>query len=188
MADKQRPHAMPLLGGRFGAGGFGDGFNGPGVRPSPGGRDVDIPDAGPGYGYSGYGRGFAYSGYGPDYYDYHPSGFRAAPPEPGNFAGVGPRDDRHADDRIRDDVNDRLTVDPWLDPTEIETSVHDGVVTLAGAVASRADKRLAEDLADDVPGVIDVDNRLRIDPDRIGRAAGPARSPFGATVAPGTGS
>ena len=180
-----RPHAMPLLGGRFGSGGFGYGYGyGPGTGPA-GDRPVDIPDAGPGYGYGGYGRGFAYSGFGPDYYDYHPAGVRPERPI-GPYAGVGPRNYRRPDDRILDDVNDRLTVDPWLDAEGIETSVANGVVTLSGTVASRADKRLAEDLADDAPGVVDVDNRLRIEPDRIRRATGPSRSEFGATAFPGT--
>jgi BON domain-containing protein len=182
-----RQHGMPLLGGRFGNGGFGYGYYGPGVQRSNRGRGIDIPDDGVGYGYSGYGRGFTYSGYGPDYYDYHPSGIRSDRPAPGQYAGVGPRSYRRADDRILDDVNDRLTVDPWLDAEHIETSVANGVVTLTGSVASRADKRLAEDLTDDVPGVIDVDNRLRIEPGPSEQWAGPARSEFGSTVAPGTG-
>jgi hypothetical protein len=61
------------------------------------------------------------------------------------------------------------------------------VVTLAGTVASRADKRLADDLAGDVPGVIDVDNRLRLEANHSAPPTGPARSPFGSTVAPNRG-
>ncbi|HEU5432762.1 MAG TPA: BON domain-containing protein [Thermomicrobiales bacterium] len=187
MADNDRPHAMPLLGHRFGNGGFGYGYYGPGVRRANHGGNVDIPDDGVGYGYSGYGRGFTYTGYGPDYYDYHPSGVRSDREQTPNYAGVGPRAYRRAAELILDDLNDRLTVDPWLDAENIETSVDNGVVTLTGSVASRADKRLAEDLADDVPGVIDVDNRLRIEPGAPEHWAGPARSRFGSTVVPGTG-
>lgn len=183
---QNRPHAMPLLGGTFSNGGFGYGYVSQPIAAR--GQDVDIPDGGPGYGYGGYGRGFTYSGFGPNYYDYHPSGVRAYRQAPGPYAGVGPRNYRRADDRIRDDVNDRLTVDPWLDPSDIEVSVQNGVATLTGSVASRADKRLAEDLADDAPGVVDVDNRLRIEPGQSDHWPGPARSRFGATIAPGTGS
>ncbi len=35
-------------------------------------------------------------------------------------------------------------------------------MTLDGIVENRAEKRLAEDCADSVPGVVDVHNRLRI--------------------------
>jgi hypothetical protein len=184
--DDERQHVLPLQGGMFGDGGFGYGY---GQRADDDlEQDVWLPDPGPGYGYgSGYGRGFAYSGFGPDYYDYHPSGTRPSRGASGPYAGVGPRAYRRADDRIRDDVNDRLTDDPWLNAEAIEVSVANGVVTLAGTVASRADKRLADDLAGDAPGVIDVDNRLRIEPDRSEPSAGPARSPFGSTVAPNMG-
>ena len=43
-----------------------------------------------------------------------------------------------------------------------EVSVTDGEVTLDGVVENRAEKGLAEDCADSVPGVVDVHNHLRI--------------------------
>ncbi len=45
-----------------------------------------------------------------------------------------------SDDRIREDVNDRLTEDVWVDASEIEVSVTDGEVTLAGTVDDRRDQ------------------------------------------------
>jgi hypothetical protein len=79
----------------------------------------------------------------------------------GEHRGHGPRGYRRSDERIREDVNDRLTDDSWLDASDIEVAVHDGEVTLTGNVSSRADKRRAEDLADDVSGVVHVQNNLR---------------------------
>lgn len=80
--------------------------------------------------------------------------------------GKGPKGYRRANDRIEEDVNERLTQDPFIDPTDITVSVKDGVVTLQGHVASRADKRRAEDCALDVHGVSDCLNNLRIMPER----------------------
>src|SRR5262245_35903653 len=78
------------------------------------------------------------------------------------FRGIGPRGYQRPDDRIREEVNDRLTNDPYIDATEIEVSVDEGVVTLNGTVENRAEKRLVEDCVDAVPGVRDVTNNLRI--------------------------
>ncbi|QCB55697.1 BON domain-containing protein [Sphingopyxis sp. PAMC25046] len=75
--------------------------------------------------------------------------------------GRGPKGYIRSDERIREDVNDRLTEDVWIDASEIEVSVADGEVTLAGTVEDRRSKRRAEDLADDVTGVKHVQNNLR---------------------------
>ncbi|HEX9819544.1 MAG TPA: BON domain-containing protein [Methylomirabilota bacterium] len=49
-----------------------------------------------------------------------------------------------------------------LDASDIEIVVVSGEVTLQGAVRDRADKRLAEDLAEQVSGVREVNNQLRV--------------------------
>lgn len=79
-----------------------------------------------------------------------------------HHVGRGPRNYKRSDNRIEEDINDRLTRDPHIDAGDIEVSVHDGEVTLSGMVDSRNDKRRAEDLADDVSGVRNVQNNLRI--------------------------
>ena len=75
--------------------------------------------------------------------------------------GRGPKNYVRADERISDDVHDRLTEDVWLDASDIEVAVADGEVTLSGHVEDRRSKRRAEDLADDVAGVKHVQNNLR---------------------------
>jgi osmotically-inducible protein OsmY len=80
----------------------------------------------------------------------------------GMYAGRGPRGYRRSDERIREDVNERLTDDWRVDAIDIEVSVDNGLVTLAGRVASRAEKRRAEDVAESVSGVTDVSNQLRV--------------------------
>jgi hypothetical protein len=76
--------------------------------------------------------------------------------------GRGPRGYRRSDARILDDVNLRLTDDPLVDASDIDVSVKDVEVTLSGTVASRFEKRRAEDVAEAVSGVTHVQNNLRV--------------------------
>ncbi len=79
----------------------------------------------------------------------------------GVHRGKGPRGWQRRDQRIEEDINDLLTEDPYIDATEIEVRVNKGDVTLSGTVENRAMKRRVEDLAEDVSGVRNVENRLR---------------------------
>lgn len=78
------------------------------------------------------------------------------------YAGRGPKGYRRSDERIREDVNERLTGDYYLDAHDVDVSVNEGIVTLSGRVDNRRDKRRAENLAESVTGVTDVYNQLRI--------------------------
>jgi osmotically-inducible protein OsmY len=80
----------------------------------------------------------------------------------GDHRGKGPKAYRRPDDRILDEVSDRMSDDPDLDASGIEVVVAECEVTLNGWVPVRADKRLAEDLAASVRGVTNVQNNLRI--------------------------
>ncbi len=80
----------------------------------------------------------------------------------GQFAGRGPRGYQRSDDRIREDISDRLTEHGDIDASDVEVNVQSGEVTLHGIVDSRYAKRLAEDLADSVSGVKDVRNELKV--------------------------
>ncbi len=79
-----------------------------------------------------------------------------------DFTGRGPKGYRRSDERIREDVCDRLSEHPSLDASEIEVSVTEGHVELTGTVEHRRAKRLAEDAIDHVRGLVDVSNKLRI--------------------------
>lgn len=81
----------------------------------------------------------------------------------GAHRGRGPKGYRRSDERIREDVSDRLTDDSWLNASDVEVSVSDGDVTLTGSVRSREDKKRAEALAESVTGVDNVQNNLRVD-------------------------
>lgn len=80
----------------------------------------------------------------------------------GQFAGRGPKGYRRSDERIKEDLNERLTQDPYIDAWEIEVRVESGEVILTGTVDDRQSKHRAEDIAESVSGVKDVQNQIRV--------------------------
>lgn len=78
--------------------------------------------------------------------------------------GLGPKGYQRTDERINDEVHDRLTEDPWLDASNIQVEVKDGEVTLSGHVENRESKHRAERLIEDLSGVKHVQNNLRVTP------------------------
>ena len=95
----------------------------------------------------------------------------------GKFRGRGPKNYRRSDERIREEINDRMTESEWLDASDIEVFVQAGEVTLSGTVDSRYAKRLAEDIADSVSGVGNVQNNLRVQSYEAGAAAAGVPAP-----------
>lgn len=85
----------------------------------------------------------------------------AAPSRP-NYTGRGPKGYRRSDERITEELFEALTWDPYLDATDIDVRVENGEVTLSGRVDDRASRRRAADIAEEVPGVLDVFNDLRV--------------------------
>lgn len=84
--------------------------------------------------------------------------------------GKGPKAYTRSDDRIREDVYDRL-MHGWVNAEHVEVQVKGGEVTLTGLVEERRDKRTIEDLIEDVLGVKDVHNHLKVGtPETLGAA------------------
>lgn len=98
--------------------------------------------------------------------------------------GRGPKGYRRSDERIKEDVNDRLSDDYYLDASDVEVVVVNTEVTLTGTVQSREEKRRAEDLADSVSGVTNVENRLRVKQSSYGTYS---NTSTGASMGTGTG-
>jgi osmotically-inducible protein OsmY len=78
------------------------------------------------------------------------------------FAGRGPKGYQRSDERLREEVSDRLMADDQIDASDIEVQVRNGEVTLTGTVQDRWSKRSAEDCAEQVMGVRDVMNQIRV--------------------------
>lgn len=92
--------------------------------------------------------------------------------------GRGPKGYTRSDERIREDVNDRLTDDGWLDASDIDVQVSSSEVTLTGHVNSREEKRRAEDIVEAISGVRHVQNNLRVK-DRNASAGKTSTTEFG---------
>ena len=106
----------------------------------------------------------------------------------GEHQGRGPKGYQRSDERIREDINERLTDDARIDASEIEVQVQNREVTLTGTVRDRDEKRRAEDLAESVSGVSHVQNNLRVGERQGARAAGTeAGDTATATGNPGSG-
>jgi osmotically-inducible protein OsmY len=76
--------------------------------------------------------------------------------------GKGPKNYTRSDDRIKENVSERLEDNSYLDASDIDIEVNGGQVVLSGTVDSRYAKRLAEDLAERCSGVRNVENRIRV--------------------------
>lgn len=79
-----------------------------------------------------------------------------------SYRGLGPKNYHRSDDRIREDVCERLADDDRVDASDIEVHVQDSIVTMSGTVRDRDMKRRAEDVIESVNGVRDVQNQVRV--------------------------
>lgn len=116
------------------------------------------------YGSMGYGGGYE-NDYDYDFEDYEEPGmwtYEEVWIIPGPFSGIGPEGYQRSDDRIREDINERLTQHGRLNARNIQVDVNNCEVTLKGNVDSRQAKRMAENVAESVSGVKDVHNQLRV--------------------------
>ena len=81
---------------------------------------------------------------------------------PGTGLGKGPKGYHRSDARIYEDICEALLNDPIIDATDIEIEVHDGIVTLRGAIDGRAMKKEVETCTEHIPGVKDVFNMINL--------------------------
>jgi hypothetical protein len=82
----------------------------------------------------------------------------------GPYVGRGPKGYRRSDERILEEICERLTDHPTIDASDVEVKVVDGDVTLLGRVESRTVKHLTENMVETVSGVKEVHNHLRVMP------------------------
>ncbi len=96
------------------------------------------------------------------------------------FPDEGPRDDRPAgarslDDRLAQQVGERLCADPELRRQHLRVEVQNGVVLLSGTVDSPTGAESAVRLARTTDGVRDVCNALHLPRPRTAEASAPRR-------------
>jgi hypothetical protein len=75
---------------------------------------------------------------------------------------LGPKGYTRSDERLREDISERLMEAYDIDSSEVTVQVLGARVVLEGTVPTRYMKHAIEDIADAAPGVQDVDNRVRV--------------------------
>lgn len=85
-----------------------------------------------------------------------------------SFFGRGPKGYKRSDERIKEDVSDRIAQLGHIDATDVEVTVTGGEVTLMGNIPDRSMKYELEHLVLGVVGVNDVNNQLRLKREETG--------------------
>jgi osmotically-inducible protein OsmY len=92
----------------------------------------------------------------------------------------GPKGYQRSDERLKEDICERLMNAYYIDCSEVSIDVKGGKVSLEGSVPERYMKHSIEDIVDSCAGVTDIDNRVR-----VGTAVTtPAASPVGGVPTP----
>jgi Predicted periplasmic or secreted lipoprotein len=96
---------------------------------------------------------------------HHAFAYANHPYQPGQTqsGGRAPKGYSRSDERIREDICERLMSHPYADASEVTISVKEGLVTLEGKVVDRPIKYEIENVAESCLGVKDVENRIRVD-------------------------
>jgi hypothetical protein len=97
----------------------------------------------------------------PFYDDYDPS-YNDEYQTRKNYYGIGPKGYKRSDMRLKEEAYLLLNQDPILDSSSIQIDVLNNVIYLKGVVDSRRDKKRAEVLIEDIYGIEDVQNQLKI--------------------------
>jgi BON domain len=131
--------------------------------------------------YTAYGQGNRWSYGAGGRSSYNPYGMVRNRPFP-----RGPKGYQRSDERLKEDISERLMEAAHIDSSEVSVDVRGAKVILDGIVPDRRMKHAIEDLVDACPGVQDIDNRVRVG-SSLPQAGGPSgTSPAGtpsATVA-----
>ncbi|MGU7811949.1 BON domain-containing protein [Burkholderia sp. AW49-1] len=96
----------------------------------------------------------------------------------------GPKGYTRSDERIREDVCERLAHALDIDVSDVSVQVRDGRVELDGTVPSRWMKHDIEDIADSCMCVRDIENRVRVQRNDDERDTGMVLHPSQRTVTP----
>jgi hypothetical protein len=171
----------------YGSGGYGSQGQGYGAYGATGyGAQYSEGYGSLGYGeptYGGSSRGYAGPGasYAPP--GYGAQGAGAAQHHGGQWSGYGalgtfggerresrrqdrvrrePRGYQRSDERLRDEIYDKLIRQTNIDVSDVEVAIDEGVVSLSGMLSTRWEKHQVEDIVDSIWGVKDIHNNLRV--------------------------
>jgi len=95
----------------------------------------------------------------------------------------GPKGYQRSDERMKEDISERLYGAYHVDSSDVTVEVRAGKVTLEGTVPSRHMKHAIEDMVDDCAGVVEIDNRIRVaGPNYQGSSASSATAASSPTI------
>jgi osmotically-inducible protein OsmY len=80
----------------------------------------------------------------------------------GPYRGKGPKGYVRSDEKLTEEINDCLFRDSHIDASDIEVRVHNGEAVITGSVDDKMIKRRVEDVVEMIPGITNVENKLRI--------------------------
>jgi hypothetical protein len=133
------------------------GYGSPGQRWQSG-YGGDGEQRSQGYGtHAGYG---SQGGYGPQGEAHWPQSSWA---QQGRARKRGPKGYKRSDERIREDLCERLMESDFIDSSEVTIEVNGGKVIMDGTVPERRMKHAIEDMAVATSGVTDVENKVRVE-------------------------
>ena len=143
----------------YGGGGYGTVYGQGSDYDYMGSANAPVQSGAYGQGPGGYGGGFSQGlagrgGYGQG------SGYTNYRPE--SQFGKGPKGYVRSDERLKEDISEKLLRDHAIDASDITVEAKNGAVTLTGSVDNRRLKHYVEDLVEDCTGVRDIDNRLTV--------------------------
>jgi len=155
------------------------------THPNDGPRGYGFDDGdGSGYNDRGYsdrgygGQGYSNQGFGSEgaanqgYFgtDYHNRGYNyprhPQPSSQGGHRGKGPMNFAYSDEKLRERICEMLADHDLIDPSNVDIQVKSGEVTITGTIEDRHQKRLIEDMVDNVPGVQDIHMSVKVDRNR----------------------
>ena len=117
-----------------------------------------------GQGYGGGSQNYGGQGYGGGSQGYGGQSYGSSQ----NYGGSsgtknrGPKGYQRSDERLKEDVCERLSRTSHIDASEVSVEVQNGKVTLTGTVPQRGMKHSIEDLVDQCMGVKDIENRVQV--------------------------
>jgi osmotically-inducible protein OsmY len=139
----------------YGGGGYGTVYGQGFDEDYMGSANAPVQSGAYGQGPGGYSQGLAgRGGYG--------QGYGNATYRSESQFGKGPKGYVRSDERLKEDISEKLLRDHAIDASDISVEAKNGAVTLTGSVDNRRLKHYVEDLDEDCTGVRDIDNRLTV--------------------------
>ncbi|MBD64388.1 MAG: hypothetical protein CME62_04230 [Halobacteriovoraceae bacterium] len=79
-----------------------------------------------------------------------------------DYTGIGPKGWKRPDGNIKEEACSILERDQYVNASDLDVNVDDGVITLSGTIKNRQMKRRAENILENISGIHDIQNSLKL--------------------------